>query len=225
VSGLHVIVPVKDQVEHTRRIVGQCADWPTLVIDNGSGPDTVGFLASQSTADVYRMPGAGIHEMWNTGIDWSLHRGADVVAILNNDLDFEPGAIEATARAVSNIGDLVVACPNYDDRAGAGVQRVESICANRYDGTGGIAGFAIFVDADLFRHGYRFPPELTWWYGDNDLVSTVVHRSTGWCGVVLDAHVIHLDGGGATGDWESPEILDVVARDAAIYQSKWGQRA
>jgi GT2 family glycosyltransferase len=221
---LAVVVPVKDELHHTRRIVQQAAPWPTLVIDNGSEAETADYLASQQTATVYRMPGAGIHEMWNTGVDWALHRDAEVVAILNNDLEFSEDAIWDTAKAVKRDPDLIAACPNYDNRPGTGVQYVEQICAGRYNGTGGLAGFAMFIDADIFRAGYRFPPKLTWWYGDNDLLLTILTNGRK-AGIVLGAHVEHLDGGGQTGDWESSELAPVLAADRDYFLEKWGARA
>ena len=62
---------------------------------------------------------------------------------------------------------------NYDGRPGVGVQQVHGICAGRYDGSGGLAGFAFALRAEWLATGYRFPTEAKWYFGDNDLCASI----------------------------------------------------
>lgn len=223
-----VVIPVKDELHYTKRVVKQCAADPsvvrTVVIDNGSTDWTLGWLANRPEVDVIEMPGVGIHEMWNRGVDEVI---GDVtsVAILNNDLDLGPGALAECDEVLQKLPRLAAVCPNYDGRTGKPrtVVPTTEICAGRYDGTGGLAGFAMVVAAD-FLAGYRFPEDCRWWYGDNDLVASIAEAGR-QCGIVIDATVEHLDGGGRTGNWMSPEMREITSRDREVFLAKWSNRA
>jgi hypothetical protein len=47
-----------------------------------------------------------------------------------------------------------------------------TVCQGKYDGTGGIAGFCFMLAKDLVKE-YKFDTNMTWWYGDNDIVNWV----------------------------------------------------
>lgn len=229
-----VVIPVKDHLDLTRHIVDQCLDDPgvaeVVVLDNGSTDGTAEWLDSRDGVVRLDMPTANIHEMWNTGIEYMLSpAGPDdlsSVAILNNDLDLGFMALSECDTALRNIPSLAAVCPNYDGRTATKARTVvptSEICAGRYDGTGGLAGFAMVIAVDWLIGGYRFPEECRWWFGDNDLVLTI-GESRRRCGIVIDATVVHLDGGGQTGDWMSPEKMDAIRADAEWFRSKWGQQ-
>lgn len=107
----------------------------------------------------------------------------------------------------------------YVDAGPLPPERRTDICADRYDGTGGIAGFAFMVKGEVF-HSYRFPEDCKWWYGDNDLLLTVQASGLS-AAIVLDASCEHLDGGGKTGDWESPEMQAQLAADRDAFLARW----
>src|SRR5207237_1347913 len=112
-------------------------------------------------------------------------------------------------------------CPNYDGRAGEPLERLQGICANRYDGTGGLAGFALMVKGELFRAGYRFPEDAMWWYGDNDLTLTI-DKHNGWYAMVTTVEVEHLDGGGQTGEgWADYGNTPQGKADLEAFQRRW----
>ncbi len=232
--GTAVIIPVKDELDLTKSIVAQCLEepsvWPLIVIDNGSTDGTAAWLNSFPETDgsfvALDKPTAGIHDMWNAGIDLALtpKYGVSSVAILNNDLDLGPGALAECAEALRNIPEFAAVCPNYDGRKASQPRAViptTDICANRYDGTGGLAGFAMVIAADFLRDGYRFPTDLRWWCGDNDLVLSIAAAGR-LCGIVADATVVHLDGGGQTGDWQSDEMKALCQADIETFRAKWG---
>jgi GT2 family glycosyltransferase len=190
-----------------------------LILDDGL---TDGQRAQLAELGVAIQPaGEGIHGSWNRALDWAQQFGPCHVALLNDDVVLGAGVFSMMERAFSGMPDLWLASPNYDGRAGSGVQVVETICANRYDGSGGVAGFAMWLSAS-FAAAYRFPTDMMWWFGDNDAVNTVV-ASGGRCGVVLDASVTHVDGGSQTGTWA--DMSDVLELDRKAYDAKWGEDA
>lgn len=217
-------VPVKDNLRYTKGIVDQleAAEVPAVILDNGSEAETADWLwgAQSKLVSVGKAPGKTIHEMWNLGIEWALgQEGATAVAILNNDLALGPSALQRCAAVLDD--DLVLVCPNYDKRNIDGVQLTQEICAGRYDGTGGIAGFAMVLSLDWVRKtNYRFPDDLTWWYGDNDLLMTVIDSGC-QAGIVGDATCVHLDGGSKTGNWDDPSLNPVLAADREAFLRKW----
>lgn len=223
-SAVTVVIPVKDNLDMTRDLVGQLYQQggytDLLIFDNGStDPAMVEWLANQSVAEVFDASGASIHEMWNAGVDEAVarHRGLADVVLLNNDLRVGPRFLQRLVRGLRESTAQVV-CGNYDGRLGSGVQPVQGICAGVYDGRGGLAGFAFAVRAEWVASGYRFPTDMRWWFGDNDLCLSV-DAAGGWYGVVADAVVTHLDGGSQT---ETPDgWAEQIAADQAAFQAKW----
>ncbi len=101
-------------------------------------------------------------------------------------------------------------CPNYDGRPGEGLEPVADICAGRYDGTGGFAGFAFMVRAEV---PYRFPAGLRWWYGDNHMLDAIGQGGS-FAAICHTATVEHLDGGSQTGGtWVDGPLADEIEAD------------
>lgn len=237
--GTFAVVPVKDKFALTSGIVEQLREQAVdqiIVVDNGSGKKTRNWLDSQPDVLVLDAPDAGIHEMWNMGAVKALvssPAGCDVFFV-NNDVELGEGCVGILSEALRDNPDLVVVCPNYDERIGASnhswfasadfprPEKIEyrtDICADRYDGTGGIAGFAFMVRGE-FLHRYRFPEDCKWWFGDNDLLLTV--QASGFkSAIVLDASCVHLDGGGKTGNWEDPAMQAQLTADRDAFMARW----
>lgn len=222
--GTVVVIPVKDNLAMTRGVVSeleQQGGWDDLVLfDNGSSdPEMVEWLGSQRVAEVVDASDAGgIHVMWNRGVDlaFSRHRHPTVV-LLNNDVSLGPQFCQRLVGDLHRSGASVV-CGNYDGRPGRGVQPVRGICAGRYDGTGGLAGFAFAVAPEVFESGFRFDETMRWWFGDNDLCLSV-EAAGGWYGVSLRAECQHLDGGSQTA--RSAEWDSIVEADRVAFLAKW----
>lgn len=222
-SAVTVVIPVKDNLKMTRDLVGQLYGQggytDLLIFDNGSeDPEMVEWLAGQEIADVYHAPDANLHEMWNAGIDEALtrHHGLADVVLLNNDLRVGPRFLQRLTRGLRTSGAQAV-CGNYDGRSGTGVQPVSGICANRYDGTGGLAGFAFALSAEWVASGYRFPTDLDFYFGDNDLCMSI-EAAGGWYGLVSDAPVTHLDGGSQTA---GAAVGPSFEQDRKAFQARW----
>jgi len=179
----------------------------------------------------------GIHQMWNDGVRRSLaHAQAPCnVAILNNDLILGDGFLTGLAAGLRSDPRCLVVCPNYDMRpTDQPLVPLSGICAGRYDGTGGLAGFAYMVRGEMFARGFpQFDEDLDWFFGDNELVMNVA-RSGGVALMVTGTTVEHVDGGGQTttdgagathgGDWLeslSPKMRAAYEKDHARFVSKW----
>lgn len=218
------IIPVKDKLEYTQNVVEQLREQGgcdgIFVYDNGSGAETHKWLADQADLLVYDAPDAGIHQMWNAGIEEALHRsgGRCNILFLNNDLklghNFVGGLVEALRSE-----NWVAVGPNYDGRSGEGVQQVRGICAERYDGTGGLPGFAFAVRGEWFASGYRFPITFKWWYGDNDLTMMFDMHNVPY-GIACGVAVEHI-GAGTAGNWQSPEWQAQLRADHEAWVERW----
>jgi GT2 family glycosyltransferase len=229
---LVAVIPMKDKIALTRALVdqlldqGECAE--IVVCDNGSNVAERHLLDGMEVT-VLDCPGLGIHEMWNRAAEYAIsdkkHRHRTRIAFLNNDIRIGDKFMSTLSKAFDETPGLQAVSANYDSRKSPDpVVLTEDICAGRYDGTGGLAGFAFMVRGDWFTSGYRFPEVCKWWYGDNDLVTAVVVGG-GKVGIAVGAEVEHLDGGSKTaGDWFDPEWTDLLEADKAAFDDLWRRR-
>lgn len=209
------------------QLVGQGDVAEVVVVDNGMDVLSRELVDADGTVTVLDGAGMGIHEMWNAGAVHALdkygHRTR--VAFLNDDLRLGDRFVARLAEALdSGAPELIAVSGNYDGRGGDGlVEHVTGICAGRYDGTGGLAGFAFMVRGDWFTSGYRFPEQCRWWYGDNDLVRAITVNG-GRAGIALRAEVEHLDGGGNTaGDWFDEKWAEQLEADRVAFEARWAE--
>jgi hypothetical protein len=222
-----VAIPVKDKLDLTSALVDQLraqGGWDGLfIIDNGSGKQTKQWLSQQRDMLVFDGKGKGIHEMWNLAANECLRRSAGQfnLILLNNDLILGDRFCEGLVTALRS-NNMVAVGPNYDDRPSNGVEQVRGICAERYDGTGGLPGFAMAIRGELFAQGYRFPEDCKWWYGDNDLTMTMDMSALAY-GIATDTHVKHL-GAGTAGDWQSKKWQPQLAADREAFIRTWKER-
>lgn len=225
-SAVTVVIPVKDELDLTRALMSQLRSQggysEILLFDNGSAdPAMREWLESQDVAEVFDAsdcPG-GISQMWNAGIAEAItrHRGLADVVFLNNDIRVGPQFLQRLVAGLRRSGAQAVSGA-YDGRPGHGVLPLHGICANRYDGTGGLAGFAFALSAEWLAGGFRFDEEMAWWFSDNDLCLSI-ERAGGWYGMVTDAACEHVGGGSntATPDWWQ----DRIAQDRRAFEAKW----
>lgn len=221
----YVVIPVKDQREMTENLLNQLDRQGgydgIIVLDNGSGEETKKYLEEQSIARVIDAEGAGIHRMWNMGMEIALERGSACnITFLNNDLILGDNFIKNLATALRAGHRLMAISPNYDGRVIPSTTIYDRICANRYDGTGGVPGFAFMVKGEWFADGYRFPEECMWWFGDNDILNSMLKNGYFW-GITPNTTVDHIGGGGQTGDWDAYMASPVFKTDAAAFYAKW----
>lgn len=217
------IIPVKGKHHLTDAVVdellaqGDCD--AIFVLDNGADTDP---YPARAGVEVIPCAGLNIHEMWNLGVGTCIAGAPRCnIAILNNDLELGAGFIAGLARTLRTQERCLAVSPNYDARPGTGFQAVHGICANRYDGTGGLAGFAFMVPGEMFTSGFPpFDEQLGWWYGDSDFVLNV-ERVGGIYGLALDVACTHLDGGSVTA--RDADLAGQIALDRQHFGAKWGQ--
>lgn len=214
--NVDVVIPTKGRWDLLGPLLDSLTGWRRLVIlDNGSPEADAEAIArwcdDHVGAEVIPMPGDGIHAMWNRGIRRCVDpHESSLVAILNNDLDVDPGFVEGMAGAFGP--RVVMASPNHNDRPSRSVDIVHGLSSS-----GGVCGWAMFVRSEVFTHlGYEFPEELAWWFGDNDLVATLELAQAPYA-VVGHVPVRHVGGGSQT---ISTITWDRDA-DEAWFRAKW----
>ena len=223
------IIPTKGHQRWVKALTAELADDPAcdevVIVDNGCNSSMRRWLDGTGYT-IIDGRGMGIHEMWNAGAAHALSKPGHVdLFFLNDDVELSAGATGVLREALAQSDDLVAVCPNYDGRDGAGIERLHGVCGEKYDGTGGLAGFAFMVKSELFTlGGYAFPEQAMWWYGDTDLLFTI-EAGGGWYGMVHACQVEHLGGGGNTGKWDDPAVQRQLAADQAWFQSKWAPEA
>jgi cephalosporin hydroxylase/GT2 family glycosyltransferase len=215
-----VVIPVKDRLDLTSDLVNQIRKDKfdeIIICDNGSGEETKTWLDEQDDITVIDCPNVGIHVMWNRATEYALdkHGQKAHIAFLNNDLKLSDRFIDKLSTALFRNSEMIAVSGNYDDRTyHSDVQEVHDTCANRYNGTGGLAGFAFMVRGEWFASGYKFPEECMWWFGENDLMTSieignvVTKDIPRRAGIVINAAVEHLNGGGGSVPGESKDYLE-----------------
>jgi GT2 family glycosyltransferase len=212
----YVVVPFKDKHELTQQLVDALDGYAKLLLfDNGSEVPPPASWGAIPAANL------NIHEMWNQGVEMALSEsgGACNIAILNNDIKVGPRFLDELALALRSDPRLVVVSPNYDNREfDADIQPVRGICAGRYDGTGGMAGFAFMVKGEWFAQGWRFPEEYDFFFGDTEF-AVCVEQAGGLIGIVKRVPCEHIGGGGQTPRPEPESVL--MHRDGDKFKAKW----
>jgi len=225
-----VVIPVKNKLKMTKDLVAQLREQDEtdeiIIVDNGSGKEMRNWLSCQDDITVLDMPDAGIHEMWNaaTNTVTALSQKRNInVTFLNNDIVIGDNFISNMAKALRSSKGLMAVCANYDGREISDLyETTADICAARYDGTGGFAGFAFTVKVEWFHSGYAFPEECKWWGGDNDLVNMITVVAKGTVGISRDATVVHIDGGSLTaGDPAWSKFKEQTTKDMEALAKRW----
>lgn len=217
-----VVIPVKGHHDLTDALVDQLLDQGEadgiFIFDNGSDTDP---YPQRPGVTVIPAAGKNIHEMWNAGVQTCVSGAPRCnIAILNNDLEVGPGFLSGLAATLRADSRRLAVSPNYDNRPGTGFLEVKGICANRYDGTGGLAGFAFMVPGEMFAAGFPpFDETLQWWYGDADFILNI-ERFGGMYGIARDVSCVHVNGGSQS-TVEDDTFRTVIAEDRARFEAKW----
>ena len=206
-SGLTRLISVLMGSEKVSRIV--------VVVDGHESADVVAGIPD-SVIKIYVPRGVGIHHMWNAGM--ALAKG-DHVLFLNDDETIDKGTVAGLVAALDEDPRLGLVCPNY-----SGVGEVDVIthttCRGRYDGTGGMAGFAMMLASDLAQ-SWSFDERMKWWYGDDDLVNWVNAQGR-MCLITNKAKCNHAHS--QTVDKDPPKnFAKTVNNDKKIFEQKWSK--
>lgn len=142
-----------------------------------------------------------IYRMWNVGVAEARAKGADYIAILNDDVGLPTGAVEALRAALDanpGVGAVYpdVRVPSLPTRDGPAVPDVPTCMHTEGTwGAGGMTGFCfMFRAADplpAFDEGFH------WWYGDDAWEADV--RAAGYAVARVVGVPIHHTPNGSAG--------------------------
>lgn len=151
--------------------------------------------------------GQTIYQVWN----WAIRETRGPLAILNDDVRLDAGALPAVLDAMAADENLVAVGFDYEQLPARRLR----YCTGTYS-QHGISGCAFVVDAD------RCPlvdEQFEWWGGDDDLMVSI-EAAGGSMAVLEGAHVEHWSGTTSRHhDW----IHDAVLRDRERMLAKFGR--
>ena len=214
VSMADVVIPTKDNHVGLRRVVAQLLDDAKvdnifIICDGQESMAACQDIKHEKIKKIYTSGQFNISKAWNFGID--LSRTGNHVFFLNDDVYLNENCVSNLVAVLDGDDSIGLVSPQYSgfpqDRV------VTDTCRGRYDGTGGMAGFAMMLSSDLTD--YRFPEELVLWYGDDHLVDHVVDKGRK-CLISTKARCVHDHS--VTINKVAPDVLaDVVSLDKVKY--------
>lgn len=164
--------------------------------------------------------GAGIHKMWNIGVEVA-RRENSAVALVNDDVVIAEDTVGTLASLLAYDESLGLVCPAYDYRKFTDItQDVSTVCNGRYDGTGGLAGFCMVLAADIAQR-FKFDESMKWWYGDNDVLLHVTRNEKRRAAITS----ISRCGGNSSHTVDNdppPDFIKTVQDDKLKFYVKWG---
>jgi hypothetical protein len=201
-----VVMAMKDRHVMTARLLRQLSGVDQVFLfDNGSTPPFPGAVVR---AD------ATIHQMWNEGLRdaaAAADGGPHNVAVLNNDLELEPGFLEKLAAGLRRDDRSWIAYPNFK---GLDIADGDAVAVSYRDGHH-LSGWAFMLRGEA---GLRFDEQFEWWYGDTD-IQRQAEVSGHQVVCVGGAACVHLESGRSTD--ASPELQAKAAADQVRFRRKW----
>ena len=154
-----------------------------------------------------------IYRMWNVGVAEARAKGADYIAVLNDDAGLYRSAVDALRAALDANPDVGAVYPDMN-----AARHVPSGAIERTTGTwgaGGMTGFCfMFRAADplpVFDEGYH------WWYGDDAWEAGV--RAAGYAVArVVGVPIRHTPNGSAGRDWA--RLAPLIEQDRARWEGR-----
>lgn len=131
-----------------------------------------------------------IYRWWNIGINYAQRNGAEYVAVLNDDLEFDNDFIRVFHTYL--VGNNLAIADMYNS------------------GNGG--GAAWIMD---LQYGLRLDERFQWWYGDTELFNRAIKM--GKFGKFVYDRFRHLNPNGNL--TEKPELMNLVRQDEELYRS------
>lgn len=229
-ARIFVVVPVRDELEHTRAFVecmrAQTHEHDLIILDNGSveilTKRYLARLAEQREVRVVDASGMTIYETWNDGFRRaSLAAGVAKhwhVLVSNNDVLLPPHALAQLSAALAADESRWVAYPDY----GAVLTPTSLTTQRLVDAdpavgiTHGVWGSNGMSGSCFMLAGDRIPwrpliQDLAyqWWYGDNHL-ARAIEQAGGQQTRVLGLPMWHAQSATAR---HHPELDEVTRRD------------
>jgi glycosyltransferase involved in cell wall biosynthesis len=176
--------------------------------------------ANESIQFITGEQGKGIQYLWNLGINTVGRKNH--IAFLNDDVRLDGSCISSLCETLDRNKNIGLVCPNYTEIKMTEDRQVFDTCRSRYDGTGGMAGFAMVLRSELVK-AWSFDEGYKWWYGDDDLVNWVNYDTPYQTFISHKAHCIHADS--VTIKTNKPENFEqLVDEDKKRFIMKWGEK-
>ena len=220
-NPVNVVIPTKSNFTGLAELLSDLSLDPAVgticIVADGQAafdalPETPEHIITITVPEV-----VGIHYMWNRGIE-TVGRDSHI-AFLNDDVRLSPECLSSLANSLDTDPSIGIVCPNYSTVEMTEDRQVFNTCGSRYDGTGGLAGFAMMLRSNLAKV-YIFDEKLTWWYGDDDVLLWVT-KTMGLRAVIAhQARCQHADS--VTIRTNPPaDFGRLVAEDREYFRAKW----
>ena len=219
-TGVTVVIPTKSNIDGLTTLISalMSSDSMLKVVVVGDGTETKEMLQAlpNSIIKTYVPRGSGISAMWNVGMQ--LANPGDHVLFLNDDVTINTSTVSGLIAALAEDSRIGLVCPKYAGDSDVDIVS-QTTCRGRYDGTGGMAGFAMMLAADLVPH-FRFDERMMWWYSDDDLVNWVNKKANRLCVISAKARCHH--GHSVTITSNPPDNFNKqVEIDRQLFEQKW----
>ena len=157
-----------------------------------------------------------IYRMWNVGVEEARAKGADYIAVLNDDVELHTHALDALRCALDANPDVGAVYPDERGPAVHDLLGLWGVTIERTTGTwgaGGMTGFCfMFRAADPLP---IFDEEFHWWYGDDAWELGV--RQAGYAVArVVGVPIRHTPNGSAGRDWM--RLAPLIEQDRARWE-------
>lgn len=159
------------------------------------------------------VPGS-IYTGWNLGLRRARRLG-QTLAVLNDDVELEPGALAAAEKMMRSDPSVAVMGLDHFPPESSFTRPGEVLyCAGTYQHNG-VPGWAFLADPTKVS---PVDERFEWWYGDDDLVRQAI----------ADGHKVAVAGGarvkhqGEASAAQRPWTHEAKIRDAARFAEKWG---
>jgi len=217
VSKADVVIPTKDNYAGLLHVLFRLLEDPKVnkiyVICDGDESFLTNWTLFERNPKVVKILNRlefNIHTAWNIGID--LSETGNHVLFLNDDVQIASDTVSKLVAELDRNPEIGLICPKYAKQDVD--MEVFDTCRGRYDGTGGMAGFAMMLASDLT--GYRFPEYLRLWYGDDHLVDHV--RSLGRKCVITTATRCHHEHSKTIDKVMPDDLSRIVQLDKQLYE-------
>jgi tetratricopeptide (TPR) repeat protein len=217
-SGASVIIPTKSNFDGLKNIINQLMSDKKVrqIIVVADGTETYNQLTflPPSVMKLGVMRGSGISAMWNLGVD-NVQLGNHVFFV-NDDVSLKENCVSDLVAALDADESIGLVCPHY---AQAPIQPdidVTTTCQGNYDGTGGMAGFAMMLSGDLAPY-FKFNEEMKWWWSDNQLVDWTNKIAQRRCVITSRTSCVHAHS--QTIDNDPPvRFAEIIVKDKEVYE-------
>lgn len=191
-SSATVVIPTKSNMNGLSALIEQLMTDKKIakivvVADGKETYEQLDFLPAVVTK-LYVERGTGIHSMWNLGLALA-HPGSHVFFV-NDDVSLADNCVSDLVAALDNDETIGLVSPQYAQVKLPQDVESRTTCRGVYDGTGGMAGFAMMLAGDLVPF-FKFNEDMKWWYGDDYLVDWVWKIAQRRCVITARTSCLH----------------------------------